>query len=521
MMPRAPLQPSPALHRVTLLLCKPFPAAILLLMVAVTVRRVFSAAIEADRDVGLYAVQAREWLRGGWPYVAVWDIHPLGEPALIAAAFAWFGQSVETIRMLGAVAVCASGFILGRLVARHTQDNAWGLATGLIYVAYSSISGGLAANNEVVLAPFVVGGVALTMRRASQVLRGERLRTLDALLPGLCFGVALWIKQVAAPEAMLAFACLVGLALLRGRLRFTAVPGLAIVFGLACAGPTLLTAVTYYVRGDLAEFYVATVQAPLGYGAGGRAFALVPGEVFTAATRFAPMLVLSAVAVAITCREWRNAAASDRFLPVATLFWFLAAALGTLMPPTPYGHHFLILLPPLSILTALGVFRVFQLPWLRNNGSRRLGAALLALLFVGSVPAMAAVFHIRTTPPTDLMRQVAHSVKEGLGPTEAIFVVNTNPVIYFLAGARVPGRYVFPDHLVERNAATIPGLDADAEVARILGQAPQYIVLDWGNWPTMRVPVQHMVGAALEAHYVRIATKTDGRATMEIYQRSP
>ena len=428
----APLLPNPALRGMTLL-SRPLPAAVVLLVAAMTVRRVFSAAIEADRDVGLYAVQAREWLRGGWPYLAVWDIHPLGEPALIAVAFAWFGQSVETIRVLGAVTVCASGVILGRLVARHTQDDAWGLATGLIYVAYSSVSGGLAANNEVVLAPFVVGGVALTIRGASRVLGGERLRTLDALLPGLCFGVALWIKQVAAPEAMMAFACLVGLALLRGRLRLAAVPGLAIVFGLACAGPTLLTALAYYLHGNLTEFYVATVQAPLSYGAGGRAFSLVPGEVLTAAKRFAPMLVLSAIAVAGICREWRNATASDRLLPAATLFWFLAAALGTLMPPTPYGHHFLILLPPLSILTALGLFQVFRWSWSRGNGPRQLGAALLALLFVGSVPAMAAVFHIWTTPPTDLLRQVAQSVKEGLEPMGTMFVVNGNPVLYFLS----------------------------------------------------------------------------------------
>ena len=517
----AALQPSPALRRVALLLSRPLPAAILLLVAAVTVRRVFSAAIEADRDVGLYAVQAREWLRGGWPYLAVWDIHPLGEPALITVAFAWFGQSVETIRMLGAVTVCATGVILGRLMARHTRDNAWGLATGLIYVAYSSVSGGLAANNEVVLAPFVVGGVALTIREASHVLHGERLRTLDALLPGLCFGVALWIKQVAAPEATMAFACLVGLAFLRARLRPAAVPGLAAVFGLACAGPTLLTAMAYYLHGNLTDFYVATVQAPLSYSVSGRAFSPVLGEVLAAAKRFAPMLALSAIAVAGICREWRNAAASDRLLPAATLFWLLAAALGTLMPPTPYGHHFLILLPPLSILTALGLFQVFRWSWLSGNGPRQLGAALLAVLFVGSVPAMAAVFHIRTTPPTDLLRQVAQSVKEGSGPTETMFVVNSNPVIYFLAGARVPSHYIFPDHLVERSATTIPGLDADAEVARILDQAPQFIILDRGNWPSMRVSVQHMISAALGASYARIATRSDDKATMEIYRHSP
>ncbi len=41
----------------------------------------FPAAV-LDPDEGLYLVQARAWLGGGWPFVAVWDMHPPGAPAL-------------------------------------------------------------------------------------------------------------------------------------------------------------------------------------------------------------------------------------------------------------------------------------------------------------------------------------------------------------------------------------------------------------------------------------------------------
>jgi len=40
-----------------------------------------------DWDESLYLLQAREWLRGNWPLSGVWDMHPVGAPALIAAAF--------------------------------------------------------------------------------------------------------------------------------------------------------------------------------------------------------------------------------------------------------------------------------------------------------------------------------------------------------------------------------------------------------------------------------------------------
>ena len=37
-----------------------------------------------DTDEGLYLVQAQAWLRGEWPLIAVWDMHPVGGPAMIA-----------------------------------------------------------------------------------------------------------------------------------------------------------------------------------------------------------------------------------------------------------------------------------------------------------------------------------------------------------------------------------------------------------------------------------------------------
>ena len=169
---------------------KPVPAAFLLLIFAVVVRRVFFIPTEGHPDYGLYVVQAREWLRGGWPYIAVWDLHPIGEPALITAAFAVFGQKLVVLRLLGAVAVATSGLLLRQMVAAHARDGASGLAAGIIYIAYSTMSEGVSVNNELVLAPFVIAGVGLTIHAARRVLNGGTLKRFDVSLPGLCFGVA-------------------------------------------------------------------------------------------------------------------------------------------------------------------------------------------------------------------------------------------------------------------------------------------------------------------------------------------
>src|SRR3954468_3613885 len=119
-----------------------------------------------DTDEGLYLVQAREWLRGGWPLVAVWDMHPIGAPAVYAAAIWLFGDSIATIRMLGVTSVAAAGWALYGLVRAAGGLRPVALAAGLLYVAHTVLLFGLASNTEVLFAPFVVGAMALGTRAA-------------------------------------------------------------------------------------------------------------------------------------------------------------------------------------------------------------------------------------------------------------------------------------------------------------------------------------------------------------------
>ena len=86
---------------------------IMLVLVAAMLLRLtsFIPAV-IDTDEGLYMVQAREWLAGGWPLVAAWDMHPVGAPALFALAFLVFGVSVEAARLLGTICVAATGIAL-------------------------------------------------------------------------------------------------------------------------------------------------------------------------------------------------------------------------------------------------------------------------------------------------------------------------------------------------------------------------------------------------------------------------
>ncbi|WP_270938807.1 hypothetical protein, partial [Falsiroseomonas oryzae] len=61
-----------------------------------------------DPDEGLYLLQAVAWLEGGWPWIAVWDMHPPGAPALLALVHALVPDPVIAMRLAGALAVAAT-----------------------------------------------------------------------------------------------------------------------------------------------------------------------------------------------------------------------------------------------------------------------------------------------------------------------------------------------------------------------------------------------------------------------------
>src|SRR3954470_11620128 len=83
-----------------------------------------------DWDESLYLLQAREWLRGGWPLVAVWDMHPVGGPAMVSIALLAFGESLASVRLLGLLAVCATACILYVIVRILGGPRAVGIGAG-------------------------------------------------------------------------------------------------------------------------------------------------------------------------------------------------------------------------------------------------------------------------------------------------------------------------------------------------------------------------------------------------------
>ncbi|MFC7688663.1 hypothetical protein ACFQY5_02460 [Paeniroseomonas aquatica] len=202
-------------------------------------------------------------------------------------------------------------------------------------MAHSLLPGGLATNTEILMAPLVVGGWMLAIIAVRDMQ--ERRRAPTAMLVmgmGLCFGGALWIKQVAAPQACLAFAAVVALALASRLMSLRRLLLLALVFALACGLPSLATGLVYALRGTFGLFYEANVVALLRYAAGGGLPSVVSLRLIVAAMlQAAWLLALAAVAVGMALRGraltgWRQ----DALLPFAAAVWLAGAVMSIVLP---------------------------------------------------------------------------------------------------------------------------------------------------------------------------------------------
>ena len=172
--------------------------------------------------------------------------------------------------------------------------------------------------------------------------------------------------------------------------------------------------------------------------------------------------------------------------------WLLAGLAGVVVAKSFYDHYFLQVLPVLCV--SFGVW--FSL--LPKGKALRAGVVLAVL----ALPVRAAQIALHDATGPDVTAQVGADL--AAAHPESLYVFNSQPILYALAGVTPPTRYVLPSELVGRTLPGVAGVDAGAEVARILAGAPRFIVRKQtpATDPAVVNPaVYAQLNQALAAHY--------------------
>ncbi|MBD0275145.1 MAG: glycosyltransferase family 39 protein, partial [Acetobacteraceae bacterium] len=403
---------------------------LLVIALAAFVLRVPSVSLSVfgSADESAFILAGREVVLGNLPYLSFWDHKPLGSTVLIAAAMALLGQSIEAVRALGMACVIGTGCLLYLMAQRFSPGRLVPLAAALLYVAFSTrLAGGIATITEVTFAPFTAAGVLLLMTAAPERRQGAPGLVSTFAAAGLAFGISVWIKYVpAVPAALTGGAALVALLLherQRGLARAAAC-GAAFAAGLLL--PTAASMAWYWWMGLFDVFWYANFGFMARY-AGESGFQdHVRGALFYA-LRCVTLVVLdiwplfaAAAAAFLPACLGHLFARGKAYAGALAVVWLAGEMLAVAVQMKFYMYHFLPLLPPLCLLSALAIrAHVDRLALPRKAAL----ATVLAVAFAafGPVAAHARAVAAALSRP-DVPREVAKIVAQELRPGDRVFV---------------------------------------------------------------------------------------------------
>jgi hypothetical protein len=414
-----------------------------------------------DADEGVYLVMAQQWLRGGLPYVAVWDHHPPGLAALLAVIQTITFDPVLGARLAAAGAVAMTAILIHRFCVRYADQPGAGLTGALLYIVCISRWAGLSANTEVfnnlcvALAAYLLVGAA---RRPPDLPR--------AITAAAAFGFGLQIKYVIFPEAaVLSLGYLVALHRQCSNFRLTAVAaGSMIVAG--CL-PTGLAATYFWLQGALRPFLDANIGSNITY------IGIIPPlsdivrDTASAMWPIAGPVLIIGYAVLRKFpwrRQWHAVLSTEAWI----LLWIVAAALDVCLPMKFFRHHFFALYAPVCLGGALALAEIAA-------GRRKTLAYGILMLLVTAIPAW-AMGVVRASPwkATDAPREIAAFVRQAGAGDGDVYVYRYHSIVYALARIRPPTPYVMTLELAEFSKSA--HVDGVAEIRRIMDNRPQFVI---------------------------------------------
>jgi hypothetical protein len=205
-------------------------------------------------------------------------------------------------------------------------------------------------------------------------------------------------------------------------------------------------------------------------------------------------------------------------LVAAALLWFVGATVGIVLPGKFYAHYFLLWLPPLSVAAALGLREAVV-----RIAPRRPSVALLGVVaIIASMPVLGDLAHLGRRGVglrlPDPPRAVANTVARMVPPGETAFVVNYEPIIYFLARLPLPTSMPLWQQLAGGYGEAI-GQESDDELARVLASRPYVMVISQPHWRKVRPSAQRAIEAVLDADYEEAGTVQGSEGPVELWRR--
>ena len=453
--------------------------------------------VPLERDEGEYAYMAQLLLKGIPPYVNAYTMKLPGVSIVYALFMFFFGQTPFGIH-LGLLIINSFSAGLVWLLARRLFDENTATTSAIIFLMLSLSRGvlGCFAHATHFVNLFSLAGFILLLHYFAN------RRMFIIITSGVCFGLAITMKQHAVMIVIFAFIYLIRIIIKQG----TSWKKLLLEYGLflfSTAAPILAIVLWLSVAGGLGQFWLWTIEYSRDY---------VSGNTF--ANGLSNFIIENASIIYFQLPIWVFSYAGVVFLAKSRnhdidrlfMFGFLFSALLAMCPGFYFtNHYFILILPSISLFAGFAIRESKNLmpasasPLLQNSVPIAILVALISyglykerlyLFFLTPVEVNRTTYNIRN-PFTESV-EIARYLKARTSPNDRIAILGSEPQIYFYSNRLSASGHIYMYGLTGNN------LNAEKMqiemVKEIEATQPLFIVKVsiWQSWPNSSKSPQYL-----------------------------
>jgi 4-amino-4-deoxy-L-arabinose transferase-like glycosyltransferase len=416
-----------------------------------------------DHDESTYLEIARMMLSGKTLYVDMVDIKPPGIFLILAGFQAVFGHSIFMMRMLVALWIAITAFIIYKTGKLLVKDDRAALAAGIIYIFFISTWSfyGISITPEIFFNLFTITALYVLLKNQTP---------LYYLLAGLIAGMGFMVKYLVISD----FAAFLVFFIILEYRKNNKPKSLKVIFSLILAGtgfflPFALANLLYYLNGHFDAFFNIIYLAPGRYPS-----AFDPWKMLKYVLSFHLLFLPVFFFFYYSLLDKQKFGHEFSLLKKFHILWSLMALAAVLAAGKTFGHYTIQLMLPVSMMAGLFFHSERRLPDIINRPYTRKYGRIILFMLILLITMMKLEYILRR----DMPREVAGYLKPRLKAGDIIYAGNYHHILYYLLQKDSPTKYIHRSLLLETKHIKALDIKVDEEFRQIMAQRPVYIITE-------------------------------------------
>jgi 4-amino-4-deoxy-L-arabinose transferase-like glycosyltransferase len=441
----------------------PWQILLLFCLLAVILRFFSFFPSVIDHDESTYLEIARMLLSGKLLYVDMVDIKPPGI-FLILAFFQWiFGYSIFVMRLLTALWIALTAFMVFKTTKLLIKDEKAPLAAGIIYIFLISTWSfyGISITPEIFFNLFTISALYLLLKKQT---------LLNFFLAGIVAGMGFLVKYLVLFDftAFLLFLLIMDYRKLNKlNVKHAIIVNAAAAFGFIL--PFAAFNLVYFMNGNFDAFLNIIYLAPSRYPSAFDPWKMLK-FILTYHLLFLPVFLMFYY-VLTDRKDYGREISSIKLL---TVTWSIFALFAVLIAGKTFGHYTIQLMLPVSLAAGLFFMKDRKYPaFIKPLFTVRTGSVILAILFLG-ISLMKLEYYMRE----DIPEEIAEYLEPKLNEDDVIYTGNYHHIVYYLLKKDSPTKYVHRSLILKDKHIKALDINVDEEFRKIIALQPVYIIVE-------------------------------------------